>query len=156
MNLTTDQSTAEPGYRCVIVIASAIMLAIAMGVMVNGFSVFFTELKNEFGWQRGAVSLVKYSGLLGLALGGIIMGRIADQSNTRIVRLSGATTLGIVAFFGWVGHAIGGSKGGFFYDLTGNYTLSYANAAIAGVINLVIVDALYITISRRRARLEYT
>ncbi len=95
MNLKTDHSTAEPHYRWVIVFASAIMLAIAMGVMVNGFSVYFIALKNEFGWQRGAVSLINFSGLIGLAFGGIIMGRIADRATTRIVCLSGAIILGI-------------------------------------------------------------
>lgn len=39
-----------------------------------------------------------------------------------------------------------------FFDLTGNYTLSYANAAVAGAINLIIVGSLYVTINRRRAR----
>ena len=30
---------SEPGYRWVIVVASAVMLSISMGVMVNGISV---------------------------------------------------------------------------------------------------------------------
>jgi hypothetical protein len=67
----------------------------------------------------------------------------------------GATAPGIVTLFGWIGHTIGGSQGGFFYDLTGNYTLTYANAAIAGIINLIIVGSLFITINRRRTKLEY-
>ena len=44
-------------YRWVIVVASAVMLAIAMGMMVNGVLVFFTPLYEEFGWQRREVSL---------------------------------------------------------------------------------------------------
>ena len=62
-----------------------------------------------------------------------------------------ATALGVVTLFAWVGHGIGGYQGGIFFDLTGNYTVSYANAALAGVINLIIVAALYVTITRRRA-----
>jgi len=95
MNLATDHSATEPAYRWVIVFASAIMLAVAMGVMVNGFSVFFAPLRDEFGWQRGAVSLINFSGLMGLALGGIVMGRIADRATTRTVCLTGTVTLGV-------------------------------------------------------------
>ena len=62
-----------------------------------------------------------------------------------------ASALGIVTLFAWLGHGLGGYQGGLFFDLTGNYTLSYANAVLAGVINLVIVGSLYFTISRRRA-----
>jgi MFS family permease len=88
-------SESEPDYRWVIVAASAVMLAISMGMMVNGFSVFFIPLNEEFGWQRGAVSLINFSGLLGLALGGILMGRIADRTSTRRVCLFGSIVLGL-------------------------------------------------------------
>ncbi len=43
-----------------------------------------------------------------------------------------AWALGIVTMFGWLGHGIGGYQGGYFFDMTGNYSLTYANAAIAG------------------------
>jgi MFS family permease len=62
-----------------------------------------------------------------------------------------ASALGIVMLFAWLGHGIGGYQGGFFFDLTGNYTLTYANAALAGIINLIIVGALYVTVTRRRS-----
>jgi predicted MFS family arabinose efflux permease len=61
-----------------------------------------------------------------------------------------ATALGIVTFFAWLGHGLGGYQGGLFFDLTGNYALSYANAALAGMVSLVIVGSLYLTIARRR------
>ncbi len=64
-----------------------------------------------------------------------------------------ATALGVVTLFGWVGHGIGGFQEGYFFDLTGDYTLTYANAAGVGIMNLIIVGSLYITISRRRANL---
>ena len=64
-----------------------------------------------------------------------------------------AFALGIVVMFGWLGHGIGGYQGGYFFDLTGSYTLSYANAAFAGIINLMLIGALYITLNRRRAAL---
>jgi len=86
---------AQPAYRWVIVFASAAMLAVAMGMMVNGITVFFIPLNHEFAWQRGAVSLINFSGLVGLAMGGILMGRIADRTTTRRVVLFGASVFGI-------------------------------------------------------------
>ena len=59
------------------------------------------------------------------------------------------SSLGIVLAFGYIGHGIGGWQGGFFYDLTGAYTWSYANAVIAGFGNLLLVGSLLWTISRR-------
>jgi MFS family permease len=85
----------EPGYRWVIVVAAAVMLAVSMGMMVNGISVFLIPLNEEFGWQRGAVSFINFAGLMGLALGGIVMGHIADRTSARRVSLGGAIVLGL-------------------------------------------------------------
>jgi MFS family permease len=53
-----------------------------------------------------------------------------------------ASAMGIVTMFAFFGHAIGGYLGGLLYDLTGAYDLPYALAAIAGVVNLIIVNTL--------------
>ncbi|MAG98905.1 MAG: hypothetical protein CMM08_19705 [Rhodospirillaceae bacterium] len=90
-----SSSQSEPNYRWVIVAVSSVMLAIAAGVMVSGISVFFEPLKEEFGWQRGAVSLINLAGLMGLALGGVIMGRVADRIQIRWVCLFGAVVFGL-------------------------------------------------------------
>lgn len=94
MTMPAD-SGSQPNYRWVIVVATAAMLAIAMGVMVNGISVFFTPLQFEFHWDRGSVSLINFAGLVGLAMGGIVMGRIADLTSTRRVSLFGAGVFGL-------------------------------------------------------------
>lgn len=60
-----------------------------------------------------------------------------------------ASSMGVVLAFGYMGHALGGWQGGFFYDLTGAYTWTYANAVISGIINLAIVGALWWTVTRR-------
>ena len=91
----TSDIKSEPGYRWVIVIASAAMLAIAMGAMVNGISVFFIPMNEEFGWQRGSVALINFAGIVGLGLGGIVMGRVADRTTTRSVCLFGSLVLGL-------------------------------------------------------------
>lgn len=61
-----------------------------------------------------------------------------------------ASALGIVTTFGWLGHAIGGYQGGYFFDLTNGYILTFANAALAGLINLIIIGALFLTVTRRK------
>ncbi len=95
MSHSANSLHPEPVYRWVIVISSAIMLAIAIGIMVNSFSVFFIPLNDEFGWQRGFVSAINFAGLMGLALGGVVMGRIADHTTTRRICLAGALILGL-------------------------------------------------------------
>jgi len=86
-------------------------------------------------------------GYAGVMTGVLVCVRVLTPVSRR------ATALGIVTMFAWVGHGIGGYQGGYFFDLSGDYTISYANAAIAGVINLIIVGSLYITINRRRGRI---
>ena len=46
-------------------------------------------------------------------------------------------------FFAWLGMAAGGWQGGLFYDLCGSYTVSFANASLGGVANLLVLTVLY-------------
>ena len=69
------------------------------------------------------------------------------RSPTPVSRRAAST--GIVLAFGWLGHGLGGCQGGLFYDLTGAYDLTYANAAGAGLLNLALVGARYLTLRRR-------
>jgi sugar phosphate permease len=87
--------TTDGSYRWIIVFASAAILVVAMGIMVNGISVFFIPLQHEFGWSRGSIALINVSGLIGLALGGVVMGRVADNSDTRKICLFGSVILGL-------------------------------------------------------------
>ena len=70
----THNSDTGPAYRWIIVLVAAAMLAIAMGQLVNGLSVFFIPLEREFGWPRGSIALINSAGLVGLAVGSIAMG----------------------------------------------------------------------------------
>jgi MFS family permease len=74
---------------------------------------------------------------------------ITTRELTPASRRGGAT--GVIMAFGWLGHGLGGYQGGLCFDLTGAYTLSFANAALAGMINLVIVGSLFLTVRRRTA-----
>ncbi|MCG6857115.1 MAG: MFS transporter [Salaquimonas sp.] len=88
------QDTSElPRYRWVIVSASALTLALAMGAMVNGLSAFVIPLEELHGWDRGDISLINVAGLLGMAFGGLFMGRAADRFGTRPLVLTGSVVL---------------------------------------------------------------
>ena len=86
-------------YRWIIVAIAAAMLAVSMGQLVNGLSAFFTPLEDEFGWGRGEIAFINTAGLMGIALGGVIMGFAADRLDIRRVVLVGAavTALGMIA-----------------------------------------------------------
>ncbi len=96
MTPTTERHSAN---RWVIVLAASAMLAIAMGQLVNGLSAFFSPLEDEYGWSRGEIALINTAGLIGLSLGGIVMGVVADRINIRAVILTGAaaTSLSVIA-----------------------------------------------------------
>ncbi|WP_319633572.1 MFS transporter [Pelagibius marinus] len=95
----TPRDDREPAYRWVIAFTAAAMLAIVMGQLVNGLSVFFIPLEEAFGWARGAIAFINTVGLVGLAIGGIVMGRIADRADIRKICLFSVvvTSLCVVA-----------------------------------------------------------
>lgn len=91
--MTAD--AAEPRFRWVVVAAAALILAVAMGTLVNGLSAFIVPLELHFGWDRADVAAINAIGLMGIALGGVVMGFVADKAPTRLVCLIGATTLAL-------------------------------------------------------------
>ncbi len=58
---------------------------------------------------------------------------------------------GMVLFSAWIGMGLVGWQAGFFYDLTGSYTLSFANAVFTGLGNLVILAGLWLYLARQQA-----
>lgn len=94
-NEILTMSYSQPSYRWVITATSAAMLALSMGLLVNGLSPFFIPLEVEFGWSRGKIALINTFGLIGLGLGGIAMGRVTDRFGARGVVLTGAIVTGI-------------------------------------------------------------
>ncbi|MCA0998160.1 MFS transporter [Alloyangia pacifica] len=91
---STAPQAAPDRYRWVIVIAASLLLAVALGQLVNGLSAFFTPLETAMGWSRADIALINSAGLIGLALGGIGMGWLADRIETRKVILTGALVTG--------------------------------------------------------------
>ncbi|HEX7928384.1 MAG TPA: MFS transporter [bacterium] len=86
----------------------------------------------------------------GFGFAGVMTGLLLCAQRFAPPSRTGIAT-GVVTFFGWIGMGVGGFQAGAFYDMTGNYVQSYANAAMAGTINLSILIALYIYRSRRMA-----
>jgi MFS family permease len=80
----------KSGDRWIVVAVAAVLLAVVMGQTVNGVSAFFGPLEAEFGWTRADTSLINAAGLVGLALGGVVMGFLADRLPIRKVILLGA------------------------------------------------------------------
>lgn len=87
-----DQS---PLYRWVILGVSMVILAVIMGQLVNGLSVYFVPIETTEGWSRGEIALINTSGLLGLGLGSIIMGYAAERYGIRKVALFGIVSTGV-------------------------------------------------------------
>ena len=85
----------EPGYRWVMVAIATIILAVSMGQIVNGLSVYFVPLESGEGWRRGEIALINSSGLVGVALGSLLMGFAADRYGVRPVAILGIFATGI-------------------------------------------------------------
>lgn len=112
------------------------------------------------GWQTALVFifvqlqdlslLYPFAFVFGFGYSGVMTSIIISVRTMTPISLR-STALGIVTLFAWFGHAVGGYQGGVFFDLTGNYTLTFAVAALAGAVNLMIIGSLYFTLTRRQA-----
>lgn len=88
-------TAAEPAFRWTILCISTVILAVTMGQLVNGLSVYFVPLETEFGWSRGDIALVNTFGLIGLALGSIVMGFATERYGIRPVATMGIAATGL-------------------------------------------------------------
>jgi MFS family permease len=89
------EDSQQPAFRWVIVFAAALILAISMGAIVNGLSAFIVPMQERFGWTRGDAALINFAGIMGLAFGGVVAGRMADRFGARPVLLFGVVVLGL-------------------------------------------------------------
>ena len=65
-----------------------------------------------------------------------------------------ARAMSITSFFGWFGMGAGGFMGGYLFDLTGNYDLSFIGAMVVGCINVAILMLFALRIRNRSQGLE--
>ena len=93
-------------------------------------------------------SFYVYAALYGFGYAGVMTTVLVTIRNLSAPARRASST-GVVVAFAYIGHGLGGWQGGVMYDMTGGYTWTYANAALAGMVNLVIVGALWLWITRR-------
>jgi MFS family permease len=96
---------------------------------------FFTQTKS-------VATLYQLSVLFGFGFAGVMTCLLICAREAAPIRLSGFA-MSAVATVGWIGMGLGSYQAGFFYDISANYRLAFANATGAGVINLLIVAALF-------------
>jgi MFS family permease len=103
---------------------------------------WFVEMESPLGFYAlAAVFGFGYSGVMTCLI-------LCAQNFSRAGQMGFATAL--VALFGFVGMGLGGIQAGIFFDLYGDYTVSFLNATMAGGVNLMILSFLEGYIHKRQ------
>jgi MFS family permease len=76
-------------------LAAALAVGAIGGVGMWSIAVVLPAVQAEFGVARGAASFPYTMTMLGMAAGGMVMGRLSDQRGVRVVILLGAVMLGL-------------------------------------------------------------
>lgn len=119
------------------------LLADRIGGLHAYFLASFGQTATVFWFTQTDVLAALYTNALvfGFASAGVMTCLIICGREAAPLRLVGMGTA-IVSTMGWLGMGIGGYQAGYFFDLNGTYVQSYANAAMAGIVNLIILSAL--------------
>ncbi|TDI57994.1 MAG: MFS transporter, partial [Alphaproteobacteria bacterium] len=152
-------SAPEAGSVLFVMLIAAILGRIAFGKLADNIGAIPAYMTASL-WQTALVFVFTqidsmdmfyvFAPIYGFGYAGVMTGLlISIRTLTPASRRAGST--GIILAFAWLGHGLGGYQGGLFFDLTGTYTVSFANAALAGVLNLLIVGTLFVTIKRQTA-----
>jgi len=102
-----------------------------------------TVLALWFPYVHTLFGLYVLAALFGLGYAGVMTALILCAREFSPPRNTGLS-IGLVAFFAWVGMAIGAWQGGLFFDLDGNYLRAFLNSTIAGTVNLLLLGLLYL------------
>jgi MFS family permease len=116
-------------------------------------SVGQTSLAFLFPYAGSAAALYTLSAVFGLVFSGAMSSLIACGREYSPPGRTGLS-IGVVMFAGWVGMALGAWQGGLFYDLCGDYFVSFSNASFAGVVNLLLLGLLYLYTVKGRVALQ--
>jgi MFS family permease len=100
-----------------------------------------TALAFLFPYAASGAQLYVLSALFGLVFSGAMTSFLTCAREYAPAGRTGLS-IGVVMFFAWIGMALGAWQGGLFYDLCGDYFTSFANASVAGVVNLLILALL--------------
>lgn len=102
-----------------------------------------TVLAMWFPYVHSLFGLYVLAALFGLGYAGVMTALILCAREFSPPHNTGLS-MGLVAFFGWVGMAIGAWQGGLFFDLDGDYVRAFLNSTIAGTVNLLLLGLLYL------------
>jgi MFS family permease len=95
------------GYRAWFTAGSAaLMLALVMGTLVNGLTAFFVPIEAAEGWGRSGIAAINSFGLLGLAVGSVVMGFVADRLGIRAICLIAVSAMGVCLLLTAQAHAL--------------------------------------------------
>jgi MFS family permease len=81
--------------RWLIAGSAALMLALVMGMLVNGLTAFLIPIESTEGWRRGDIAAINSFGLAGLAVGSVVMGFVSDRIGIRAICLIAVTMMGV-------------------------------------------------------------
>lgn len=87
-------STGRAHYGWVMVFATFILTALCFGGL-GLVAVFIKPLAQEFGWQRGDISVAYMIATAGTALASIVFGRISDRGGIKVIAIWGAICMGV-------------------------------------------------------------
>lgn len=104
MALETAPPVEADSGRAWLRLAAAVVLSTIGGVGMWSFVVALPAVQLEFGVDRAAASLPYTLVMVGFAIGGVVMGRLADRFGVRVPLLGGAAALG-------AGYVLGGLAG---------------------------------------------
>ena len=100
-----------------------------------------TALAFLFPYAASGAQLYVLSALFGLVFSGAMTSFLSCAREYAPAGKTGLS-LGVVMFFAWAGMALGAWQGGLFYDICGDYFVSFANASAAGAANLLVLALL--------------
>lgn len=107
---------------------------------------WFTQMHHVIGFYVLAV-------VFGFFMSGVMTGLIVCVRELTPVHMRGMSN-GVVFLTAWIGMGIGGYQAGYFFDVSGAYIISYANAVAMGTVNLMIVGTLYVFVRRRNISMK--
>jgi MFS family permease len=96
-------------------------------------------------------SLYLLAAAFGLGYSGVMTGLLLCVREAVPARATGIS-IATVTLLAWAGMGIGGFQGGYCFDLTGNYSASFAIAAYAGLANFAILAGLALHLRLHAAR----
>jgi MFS family permease len=79
--------------RWFVVVGAAVILALVMGMLVNGLTAFFIPMEIAEGWKRADIAAINSVGLLGLAFGSAVMGFVAEGIGLRAICVTASAVM---------------------------------------------------------------